>query len=1191
MAEYKASIEIAAKDRFSATAQKIAGVSGKLSARLEQGQRALGELGKKGGALKRLEALSAGLGGTGAAMDKARRRTAELGRSISQTAKPTRKLQREFDKSRKLSDSLKRKHREQKDELNRLRRELRGAGVDTRRLGEEQGKVARAIQRTTEKMEGLARTGDAVGRAKERYDRSLRTAASAALVGDAVGRFGRGALRMVARPLERMRAVERSAGEVATLGVSPKGIGTLKRRARQMAREVAGVSTAAFLAASYDLQSGISGLTEQGLADMTAQATLTARATKSEIGEITDLFATAYGVFKGSLHRDLSDSEFTGMFSSMLAKSVQLFKTTGPKMKQAIESMGDGLAASGVALSEQMALLGLLQAKQQSGVAGTTVQAIERTAAQAQEKFSKKGIDFKVLDELGNLRSLPDLLEGAQQAFGKQYTTRTGFQIQQAFGSEEAVKFFKALWGQQDAFRKATQAIKEAGEGGDRFARHMARLRDQNMDGTLSKLEQRWRLLEEVVGDALVPAIDRALPWLDRIVGWFEWFTEKMPGTTSVLVALIGGFGLIATVAAPVITAVTGLAVAVHLLGYRAKKAAAGMTLGGRGGSLFTRGIGSGAKGYGGFVGKLAKPGLWGKVGRKLPYVGAGLGVLSVGSTLLDSELTAKDKGKGVARTGAAVGGAWGGAKLGALGGGALGSIVPGIGTVIGAAVGGIAGSIAGYFGGDWIANLALGPIGEGVKLAEDPSAALESRLQSVENLLPSSDAREGPLSRLTAAGRSILETVGQGVRQVGAAPLRRPLAQALGTAAAGLAFSLPFSLAVPADTTGVGSPPQATESRPVEVAARVSDDGGLARSIRQAGAAAASGIAPAVPADTTGVGSPPQATESRPVEVAARVSDDGGLARSIRQAGAAAASGIAPAVPADTTGVGSPSQATESRPVEVAARVSDDGGLARSIRQAGAAAASGIAPAVPADTTGVGSPPQATESRPVEVAARVSDDGGLARSIRQAGAAAASGIAPAVPADTTGVGSPSQATESRPVEVAARVSDDGGLARSIRQAGAAAASGIAPAVPADTTGVGSPSQATESRPVEVAARVSDDGGLARSIRQAGAAAASGIAPAVPADTTGVGSPPQAGVQRPPTVVPAVQILPAAGQEPTREVRHNSTVIRHNYVHNRITISQQPGEDPQALADRIIREIEQRQNQSRREELYDEVGD
>ena len=839
MAEYKASIEIAARDRFSTAAQKISGVSRKLSARLEEGQRALGQLGKKGAALKRLEALSTRLGSTGSEMDKVRRRTAELGRRIHETAKPTRKLQREFDKSRRISNALKLKHREQKDELNRLRRELRGAGVDTRRLRDEQSKVARAIERTTEKMEGLARVGDGVSRARERYDRSMRTAASAALVGDAVGRFGRGALSMVGRPLERMRAVERSAGEVATLGVSRQGIGLLKRRARRMAREVSGVGTAEFLSASYDLQSGISGLSEQGLAAMTAQAMLTARATKSEVGDMTDLFATAYGVFKGSLHEDLSDREFGGMFASMLAKSVQQFKTTGPKMQQAVESMGDGLAASGVKLSEQLAALGLLQQKMQAGVAGTTLQGIERTAAQAHEKFAKKGIDFKVLDERGNLRSLPDLLEDAQRAFGEQYTTQAGFQIQQAFGSEEAIKFFKALWGQQDAFRAAVQGLDEAGLSLDGFVTQMARLRDQNMDASLSKLEQRWSQLEEILGDALVPTLDRAMPWLEKIGGWFEWFTEKMPGTTSTLVTLVGGFGLIATIVAPVITAVTSLALAVHFLGYRAKKAAAEISLG-RGGGLFSRGLGRG-RGIGGKVGRAGsvikdKAAPWlsklkflkGKGG----VVGAVLGAGLTGKALLDSDLSRAEKAKEAGGWAGATGGGLLGAKLGAMGGTL---VFPGVGTVVGGALGGI-----------------LGGMG-GLVLGED-------------------------LGRLIGGGES-------------------------------------------------------------------------------------------------------------------------------------------------------------SAPDGSASATGGDSGLARSIKHAGAAAAAGIALSVPANAVGVGASPQSA------------------------------------------------------------------------------------------------------------------------------------------------------------VIPAVQVLPAVGQKPASEVRQGSTVVTKNYGHNRITIHQEPGEDPQALVDRLLRELEQRQDQGRREELYDEVGD
>ena len=76
--------------------------------------------------------------------------------------------------------------------------------------------------------------------------------------------------------------------------------------------------------------------------------------------------------------------------------------------------------------------------------------------------------------------------------------------------------------------------------------------------------------------------------------------------------------------------------------------------------------------------------------------------------------------------------------------------------------------------------------------------AAVKALLGPVGRLLPSSDAREGPLSGLTRRGRSIVSTLGEGVRRAGPRPLRRPLAASLSTAAAGLALTLP-TLAAPA--------------------------------------------------------------------------------------------------------------------------------------------------------------------------------------------------------------------------------------------------------------------------------------------------------------------------------------------------------------------------------------------------------
>ena len=149
MSELKLSVLINAIDKFSAPAQKIAGVSEKMAARLHDGQKALHNLGSKGQAVQRMKTLETRLGQSAAEMDKATKRTAELGRTLAATAHPTKKLQREFETARRKSDALKQRHKQQREELRQLRTELRGAGIDTRKLGDAQRKIADDMEAAT----------------------------------------------------------------------------------------------------------------------------------------------------------------------------------------------------------------------------------------------------------------------------------------------------------------------------------------------------------------------------------------------------------------------------------------------------------------------------------------------------------------------------------------------------------------------------------------------------------------------------------------------------------------------------------------------------------------------------------------------------------------------------------------------------------------------------------------------------------------------------------------------------------------------------------------------------------------------------------------------------------------------------------------------------------------------------------
>ena len=107
-----------------------------------------------------------------------------------------------------------------------------------------------------------------------------------------------------------------------------------------------------------------------------------------------------------------------------------------------------------------------------------------------------------------------------------------------------------------------------------------------------------------------------------------------------------------------------------------------------------------------------------------------------------------------------------------------------------------------------------IGALANGLKTgAAIVYEALKSVLGPIGDLIPQSDAKEGPLSRLTASGESILGTMGAGVRRAGAAGLQRPLIGALGTAAAGLALTLsvpPPARAALAAPAAVGFEPAA---------------------------------------------------------------------------------------------------------------------------------------------------------------------------------------------------------------------------------------------------------------------------------------------------------------------------------------------------------------------------------------------
>ncbi len=563
MGELKTSIVIEAEDRFSVRAKQIGAVSKKLGKAVEEVGGKLREMGKRDRTIAVFRKLESRLGKTGGELGKARGRASELGRQLKEAGIPTKALERaalklsaaqkksagEADAAQAAVAKASAAHRRQKSGLDQLGAQLRGAGIDTRKLGDAQKGLARDMDAATRKMDRYRSRAEQITRMQGKLDRFTRNAAQLSLISGEGSRLLSGAMRAAAGPLHRLRDFESARGEVATLftdaagAVDQQSVDAVADGARSAARRTVGLETADYLRAAYLTKSGIAGLAAQGVVDMTDLAALTARATVADTMQIADLFKSVCTRVKEPLYADLTTREFGVVFSAQLAQAVQQFATDGAKMSQAIASAGNDMTLAGVGLSEQMAVLGMLQGSEEAGVAGTAMLALSNAAAKAQQRFDEAGQSIELLDEANNMRALPDLLDELQRAYGERIDSAEKLEIQEAFGREEAVRFFSALWGRGDALRAAAvkqeKAVERALDGAN-IAVRMAAARDANTTARMELLRKRWDDLMLRIGERMIPVVEFFVDKMEWAVAQLEALIAAWPKSTTVAVAAAG---------------------------------------------------------------------------------------------------------------------------------------------------------------------------------------------------------------------------------------------------------------------------------------------------------------------------------------------------------------------------------------------------------------------------------------------------------------------------------------------------------------------------------------------------------------------------------------------------------------------------------------------------------------------------
>ncbi|AGB11032.1 TPA: phage tail tape measure protein [Vibrio parahaemolyticus] len=389
------------------------------------------------------------------------------------------------------------------------------------------------------------------------------------MMAGAAGMVGAGfALQQALMPAIEM---DRVLGEVKSLGVADEQLQQLSDTALQFSTEY-GKSATEFVAASYDIQSAIAGLSGNELSEFTRASGVLAAATKADTGTITNYVGTMYGIFQNSAN-EMGKADWVNMLGGQTAKAVQMFKTTGDQMSAAFTSVGASATSVGVGMTEQMAILGTLQATMSGSEAGTKYRAFLAGTAKAQD-----ALNMQFTNAQGQMLPIVDILNQIKGRYGDTISVAEAAELSKAFGTQEAVSMIQLLMQNTDGLAGSIEDLGKV-KGLDMAEQMAGAMTDQ-----WERMEQGVFAISAAFGAVLLPAILPVVGSLadgaTQIVEWTRMFPNITKYVGFAAIAILG-----AAAAGGAFTLMMGIgqqAMATYML---VMKAATGIN------ALFTKGM------------------------------------------------------------------------------------------------------------------------------------------------------------------------------------------------------------------------------------------------------------------------------------------------------------------------------------------------------------------------------------------------------------------------------------------------------------------------------------------------------------------------------------------------------------------------------------------------------------------------
>ncbi|NLQ17553.1 phage tail tape measure protein [Marinomonas sp. M1K-6] len=339
-------------------------------------------------------------------------------------------------------------------------------------------------------------------------------------------------------------------GEVRSMDVADDTLKRLNQAGLQYSIQF-GESASNYVRSAYDIQSAIDGLEGADLPKFTTAAGTLAKATKANVTDITSYFGSMYGIFREQAN-GMGKGNWVEMLAGQTATAVQMFKTTGPEMKSAFESIGAGATEMGVKINEQMAVLGTLQSTMSGSEAGTKYGAFLEGLSGAQAEF---GLNFS--DANGDLLPIVEIMKKIKGEMGGMGWDQSRDFLSGAF-NDEAIDFIQ-LMGKD--INKLGSDINELGDiTGMEKAEWMA----AQMQNNFARLAQSVTAVSIAIWQKALPSIEPYINMMTDAASVIVEWADKYPHLTKAVGLLITGFIALVAVAG-VVTLAIGLMQYAHV--------------------------------------------------------------------------------------------------------------------------------------------------------------------------------------------------------------------------------------------------------------------------------------------------------------------------------------------------------------------------------------------------------------------------------------------------------------------------------------------------------------------------------------------------------------------------------------------------------------------------------------------------